>query len=65
MTMAEEKKLRHALARFENVKHCSVEVISAEIISNGKRRVFAKIKGYKHGYLFSTNDTITESWRVV
>lgn len=64
MIMAEEKKLRHLIARFNNVKHSSVDVLCAETIMNDKRRVYAKIRGFKYGFLFKGNN-IVESWVVV
>ena len=64
MTMKEEKKLRHLLARFNNVKHSSVEVLRAETITNDKRRVYAKIRGFECGFLFQGNN-IVESWVVI
>ena len=64
MTEKEEKRLRHLLARFEGVKHNSVEVVCAETPANGKRKVYAKIRGYEYGYIFQ-NDSVIESWKVV
>lgn len=64
MTMAEEKKLRHLIARFNNVKHSSVDVLRAESTTSNKRRVYAKIRGFEYGFLFQDNN-IVESWVVV
>lgn len=64
MTMAEEKKLRHLIARFNNVKHSSVDVLRTESTTNDKRRVYAKIRGFEYGFLFQGNN-IVESWVVV
>lgn len=64
MTMTEEKKLRHALARFETTRHSSVTIVSAETLENGNKKVFAKIRGFKQGYIFQ-GDKITSSWRCI
>ena len=64
MTETEKKRLRHLLARFEGVRHNSVEIIQAESFTGIKRKVYAKIRGFKFGYVFE-NDNVVESWAVV
>ena len=55
MTMAEEKKLRHLIARFNNVKHSSVTVLSVEALENGIQKVRAKVQSYTIEYLLQGN----------
>ena len=64
MTEKEEKRLRHILARFEGVKHSSVEIVCAESPTNGRRRVYAKIRGFQYGYIFE-NERVAGSWKCV
>ena len=60
----EEKKIRHSIARFEGALHSNVEIERVTELENGKREVFAKIKGYKYGYIFS-NERIMKAWRII
>lgn len=64
MTEKEKKRLRHLLARFERVKHASVDIVCMESPTNGKYKVYAKIRGFEYGYVFQ-NDSVVTSWKVV
>lgn len=64
MTMAEEKKLRHIIARFEEVRHSAVEIVNEEVLTKDKHKVYAKIGFYTRCYLMLGN-WIVESWVVV
>lgn len=55
MTMAEKKKLRHLIARFNSVKHSSVDVLSVEALENGIQKVRAKVQSYTIEYLLQGN----------
>ena len=63
MTMTDERKLRHLIARFEKTLHAYIKIISCEEIGNGQRKVIVSIKCFKYGYIFE-GDCIKESWRV-
>ena len=63
MTVEEQRRLRHLIARFEQTLHSNVEVVSAEAIENGQRKVIAYLKCWKYAYIFQ-GDGIIESWRV-
>ena len=64
MTLEEQRKLRHLIARFEQTLHSYIEIISTEDIGNGQRKVVATIKCWKYAYIFQ-GDGIIKSWRVV
>lgn len=63
MTLEEQRRLRHLIARFEQTLHSNVEVVSAEAIDNGQRKVIAFLKCWKYAYIFQ-GDGIVKSWRV-
>ena len=63
MTLEEQRRLRHLIARFEQTLHSNVEVVSAEAIDNGQRKVIACLKCWKYAYIFQ-GDGIVKSWRV-
>ena len=63
MTLEEQRKLRHLIARFEQTLHSNVEVVSVEAIDNGQRKVIAFLKCWKYAYIFQ-GDGIVKSWRV-
>ena len=62
MTMSEEKKLTHAIAKFEQTLHANVRIVSSDIISPEKRKVIARLKCFKYVYIFQ-GEGIVESWR--
>ena len=64
MTETEKKRLRNVLAKFEQARHCNVEVLSKKELEDGKSEVIAKIRGFKHGYLFQ-GDVVRLSWSVI
>jgi len=64
LTLEEQRKLRHLIARFEQTLHSYIEIISTEDIGNGQRKVVATIKCWKYAYIFQ-GDSIIKSWRVV
>ena len=64
MKEEEKRRLRHLIARFEQTLHAHVDVVSAEAIDNGKRKVIAFLKCWKYAYIFQ-GDGIIESWRIV
>ena len=64
MTIEEKRRLRHLIARFEQTLHSNVEVVSAEAIDNGQRKVIAFLKCWKYAYIFQ-GDGIVKSWRVI
>ena len=64
MTITEERKLRHSIVRFEGVLHSNVEIERVTELEYGKLEVFAKIKGYKYGYIFN-NEKIMKVWRII
>ena len=64
MTLEEQRRLRHLIARFEQTLHSNVEVVSAEAIDNGQRKVIAFLKCWKYAYIFQ-GDGIVKSWRVI
>lgn len=63
MTLEEQRRLRHLIARFEQTLHSNIEVVSAEAIENGQRKVIALLKCWKYAYIFQ-GDGIIKSWRV-
>ena len=63
MTLEEQRRLRHLIARFEQTLHSNVEVVSAEATDNGQRKVIAFLKCWKYAYIFQ-GDGIVKSWRV-
>ena len=63
MKIEEQRRLRHLIARFEQTLHSNVEVVSAEAIDNGQRKVIAFLKCWKYAYIFQ-GDGIVKSWRV-
>ena len=64
MTEEEKRKYRHTIARFEGTLHRYIDVISAEDIGNGKKKVVAKIKNFKYAFIFHWNG-ISQSWRII
>ena len=64
MTLEEQRRLRHLIARFEGTLHSHVEVVSAEAIDNGQCKVIAYLKCWKYAYIFK-GDGIVKSWRVI
>ena len=64
ITKQEKRKYRHTIARFEGTLHKNVDVISAEDMGNGKKKVVAKIKCFKYAYIFQ-GIGITQSWRII
>ena len=64
MTLAEERKIRFELARLERVKPSSVLIFSIEEQADGKRKVYASIKGVRYGAMVH-NVKVLYMWRVV
>jgi len=64
MTLAEEKKVRFELAKLERVKPNSVLIFSIEEQADGKRKVYASVKGVRIGALVH-NVMVLYVWRVV
>ena len=64
MTMAEEKKIRYEISLIERVKPNSVLIFSIEETADGKRKVYASVKGVRIGALVR-GVRVLYVWRVM
>ena len=64
MTMEEQRRLRHLIAKFEQTLHSYVGIVSSENIENGQRKIVATIKCWKYAYIFQ-GEAIIKSWRIL
>lgn len=64
MTMTEEKKIRFLIALNQRTKPSNVYVEKEELLTDNKRKVYAKVKHYRVGVTLD-GERITESWRVI
>ena len=64
MTMTEERKIRFQIAQIQRTKPCNVTIEKVEQLSDDKRKIIAKVKGYRCGCLYKGTEFV-EMWRVI